>query len=232
MGMQLQGTLVKWNDEKGFGFIQILNKQQQKKKIFVHISAFPKSGGRPQINEKLRFKLVKNKQGKYQAVSVERLNDDGTPHFELVADEALDNPTKPPRESVLKPFLKRYVTAVRHFFSRLFRWLLWLALIGGAVFAYHKYDIGTEIKRLWYSSSSQDVSVPTSGKRFLLIVDASDGKSSNARGKQTETYQCNGRTHCSQMGSCEEAKWVLNNCPNTQMDGDGDGIPCERQWCR
>lgn len=44
-------------------------------------------------------------------------------------------------------------------------------------------------------------------------------------------YRCDGRTHCSQMSSCEEATFFINNCPGTQMDGDGDGIPCERQLC-
>ena len=44
-------------------------------------------------------------------------------------------------------------------------------------------------------------------------------------------YTCDGRTHCSQMSSCAEATYFLNNCPNTEMDGDYDGIPCERQWC-
>ena len=42
---------------------------------------------------------------------------------------------------------------------------------------------------------------------------------------------CDGRTHCSQMRSCEEAKYFLKNCPNTKMDGNNDGIPCEQQWC-
>lgn len=46
------------------------------------------------------------------------------------------------------------------------------------------------------------------------------------------TYQCGGRTMCSQMTSCEEATWVLKNCPGTKMDGDGDGIPCEQQLCK
>jgi hypothetical protein len=45
-------------------------------------------------------------------------------------------------------------------------------------------------------------------------------------------YRCDGRTHCSQMTSCAEATFFLRNCPGTQMDGDGDGIPCERQWCQ
>ncbi|MEZ6933416.1 excalibur calcium-binding domain-containing protein [Aeromonas sp. S19(2024)] len=47
----------------------------------------------------------------------------------------------------------------------------------------------------------------------------------------TFVRQCDGRQHCSQMTSCEEATWFLQNCPNTKMDGEGDGIPCERQWC-
>jgi hypothetical protein len=44
-------------------------------------------------------------------------------------------------------------------------------------------------------------------------------------------YKCDGRIHCSQMTSCAEATWFLRNCPGTKMDGDGDGVPCERQWC-
>ncbi|QOP42547.1 excalibur calcium-binding domain-containing protein [Sulfurimonas sediminis] len=34
------------------------------------------------------------------------------------------------------------------------------------------------------------------------------------------------------MTSCEEATYFINNCPNTKMDGDHDGVPCERQWCK
>jgi len=45
-------------------------------------------------------------------------------------------------------------------------------------------------------------------------------------------YRCDGRTYCSQMTSCEEATWFLRNCPDTKMDGDNDGIPCEKQWCK
>ena len=44
-------------------------------------------------------------------------------------------------------------------------------------------------------------------------------------------YQCDGRIHCSQMHSCEEATFFLQNCKDTKMDGDEDGVPCERQWC-
>jgi len=43
-------------------------------------------------------------------------------------------------------------------------------------------------------------------------------------------FQCDGREYCSEMDSFEEAKYFLNNCPNVKMDGDNDGIPCERQF--
>lgn len=44
-------------------------------------------------------------------------------------------------------------------------------------------------------------------------------------------FQCDGRTNCSEMTSCAEATFFLRNCPNTKMDGDGDGVPCKSQWC-
>ncbi len=44
-------------------------------------------------------------------------------------------------------------------------------------------------------------------------------------------FSCDGRQHCSQMSSCEEARYFLANCPGVKMDGDRDGIPCEDQWC-
>ena len=45
------------------------------------------------------------------------------------------------------------------------------------------------------------------------------------------SFHCDGRVYCSQMTSCEEAMFFLQNCPGVKMDGEGDGIPCEKQWC-
>lgn len=44
---------------------------------------------------------------------------------------------------------------------------------------------------------------------------------------ETSAFHCDGREHCSQMHSLEEARWFVRNCPNTKMDGDHDGEPCE-----
>ena len=46
-----------------------------------------------------------------------------------------------------------------------------------------------------------------------------------------DTFHCDGRTRCSEMTSCDEARFFLRNCPGVKMDGDNDGNPCEEQWC-
>jgi len=45
--------------------------------------------------------------------------------------------------------------------------------------------------------------------------------------KDDSRFSCDGRQHCSQMNSRAEAVFFINHCPNTKMDGDYDGIPCE-----
>jgi hypothetical protein len=42
-----------------------------------------------------------------------------------------------------------------------------------------------------------------------------------------QRFTCDGRQHCSQMNSRAEAEYFTRHCPNTKMDGDNDGIPCE-----
>jgi cold shock CspA family protein len=49
--------------------------------------------------------------------------------------------------------------------------------------------------------------------------------------KITTNFQCQGKQYCSEMTSCEEAMFYLKNCPEVEIDGDSDGIPCESQWC-
>lgn len=48
---------------------------------------------------------------------------------------------------------------------------------------------------------------------------------------QAAAADCDGRKYCSQMTSCAQAKYFLANCPGVRMDGDRNGIPCEKQWC-
>lgn len=44
-------------------------------------------------------------------------------------------------------------------------------------------------------------------------------------------YKCSGKIYYSEMTSCAEAKFYLKNCPGAKIDGNNDGVPCEKQWC-
>jgi len=88
-----------------------------------------------------------------------------------------------------------------------------------AWYGYSKYHAATRATVIESAPASR--SAPVS--RF---EDASAAKPQTA-----SAFKCDGRTRCSEMRSCDEATYFIKNCPNTKMDGDNDGIPCESQWC-
>lgn len=63
--MHDRGMLKKWNDERGFGFIEVAGTGEE---IFVHMSEFPK-GVRPEVGMFVSFTTV-IKDGKQRAVGV------------------------------------------------------------------------------------------------------------------------------------------------------------------
>ena len=44
-------------------------------------------------------------------------------------------------------------------------------------------------------------------------------------------FTCAGKRRCGEMTSCEEAKFYLNTCGVRSLDGNHDGVPCEK-LCR
>lgn len=67
--MRTHGTLTKWNDERGFGFI---TPAQGTEEVFVHVSAFPRDGARPQVGELVSFEIEPGKDGRRRAVRIQR----------------------------------------------------------------------------------------------------------------------------------------------------------------
>ena len=63
----MEGRLSKWNDERGFGFI---TPERGGGEVFVHISAFPKDGVRPNPGELLRFEIETDRSGRRRAQKV------------------------------------------------------------------------------------------------------------------------------------------------------------------
>jgi cold shock CspA family protein len=177
--MRTHGTLTKWNDHRGFGFITPADGASD---IFVHISEFPRTDGRPAINELISFEVVPGADGKQRAVRVMR---PGQKSMRPPATHAQQQPQS--------------------------RWLLRaLTLLVVAALGANGY--------LQYTQRPAPADDLMPKEAFHLAAPAS-------------RYSCDGRTMCSQMHSCEEATYFIRNCPNTQMDGDSDGVPCESQWC-
>lgn len=62
--MRLKGKLLKWNNEKAFGFIAPNGGGDD---VFIHKTAFSNDKRTPQINEMITFYIAKDKQGRYCA---------------------------------------------------------------------------------------------------------------------------------------------------------------------
>ena len=81
------------------------------------------------------------------------------------------------------------------------------------------------------TSGVQRATSPSSGSASPNNPTTDRSSSTTAPVEPAARYRCDGRTYCSQMTSCAEAKYFLANCPGVKMDGDRNGIPCEKQWC-
>lgn len=179
--MRTPGTLTKWNDERGFGFI---SPAQGSDELFVHISAFARDGGRPQIGELISFETETGPNGKRRAIRVMRAG-------QQLASHRRGASTRAAQSSGL---------------TMIASGLLAVAAVGA----------------LGYSLFTG------SGSQPPVVRAASASTASSA---SSTSFHCDGRTMCSQMTSCAEARYFLEHCPNPKMDGNEDGEPCEQQWC-
>lgn len=185
----MRGVIVKWDDEKGYGFIRI---DGGNKEIFCHISDFSPRNPRPEINEAVGFEVVSDGKGRFSAKQIRYLNRERAVSPEYRKKHRKDEESS---TSIVQVVLSLLVG------------LLLVSVIG-----YEAYQYASEK----LTPKQENTSVKT---QVLPEIKRQQPDSS--------PYRCDGRQHCSQMTSCEEAKWFVRNCSDTKMDGDGDGIPCE-----
>ena len=195
--MRTEGTLAKWNDDRGFGFV---TPTQGGPEVFAHISAFPRDGQRPRLGERLTFEIGTGKDGKQQAKHI------------LYPARLTAKPyrlSEPARRRDKPGLLGRVIP------------LVFLIALGA-----YSYDQYTRRDPPQMNSEVQPPQMATAApsSNTGTTVESSDSVTSTS-------FNCDGRTHCSQMTSCAEAEFFLSNCPNVEMDGNHDGEPCEQQWC-
>jgi cold shock CspA family protein len=62
--MRHQGTIIEWNDARGFGFIEPALGGER---VFFHISAVRERTPRPAVRQRVTFELVKDRHGQPRA---------------------------------------------------------------------------------------------------------------------------------------------------------------------
>lgn len=226
--MRYQGNIASWNRERGFGFIRPQSQlgpqgEQRDADLFVHVSSLTFDGKAPEAGERVSYQLGTGKDGKPCAVQVffpDRplsLVDGFSPAPERPMPRRNESSRLPP--SVAPSMAQSAAPRPRRqpTYRRKSNWrgkLIPLLVLAGLFSIYSRF-------------SAESVSPPPASS--FRQGEASTSYSTS----QAPAFarQCDGRQHCSQMTSCEEATWFLRNCPNMKMDGEGDGIPCEDQWC-
>ena len=190
--MRIEGSLTKWNDDRGFGFI---TPTQGGPEMFAHISAFPRDGQRPRLGERVTFEIGTGKDGKQQAKNIV------CPTRLTEKPYRLSEPVK------------------RHNKPGLLGRLIPLGFVVAlGAYGYSEYTHRVTPQSAYEAPSSEYT--PQSTSHTAYEAPSSDTEAPGP-------FHCDGRQHCSQMHSREEAEYFLRNCPDTKMDGDDDGIPCE-----
>ncbi len=204
--MRHSGILRTWHEGRGFGFIAPSHGGPE---IFVHISAFRQDGTHPVEGERLTYEVAPGKNGKPQAVNVVRTAVGLQPAMPK-------RPPKEPHENASGSWIGNLVALI--------------VLAGAVAYGYKQYTAYGHQREL-----ARMPAVPAKAASSLLLPAPLHPGDETARIPASPAaavnLRCDGRTMCSQMTSCAEATWFLNNCPGTQMDGNHDGVPCEQQWC-
>lgn len=193
-----KGILKRWDDAKGFGFIQPENGGAE---VFLHVSSLQRLGRRPVIGDVVHFNMALDEKGRNRAASAIIEGTKSVFTIRPKGRRATGNGTKTGSNANRKPSRPAMPS---DFFAKILTLAMIMAAIGFLSFAYDKLQ------------SSGPVAEP---EPEIEIE------------KLDQQFQCSGKSRCGQMTSCAEAMFYLANCPGTLTDGDGDGLPCEDQWC-
>ncbi|KAA1160367.1 cold shock domain-containing protein [Pseudoalteromonas fuliginea] len=196
-----KGLLKSWKTDKGFGFIKsdILEHD-----TFIHISALKHMSRKPKVGDTIYFDVATQSDGKSKAINC-RI--EGVAELKLLKAPNQKNNNQPHRiakSNFASSFLGKVAS------------ISIIAVLGFvAVNKYTHYQSNEQFNN--HTPVITNADLATFDEQYPKVVIP----------KNTQNFTCDGRQYCTEMRSREEAVFFINNCPNTKMDGDGDGDPCE-----
>lgn len=241
--MFLNGKIKSFSPSRGFGFIKVEGDVDD---VFFHIKDLPQNNIAPKIGEALQFMLVEE-QGRFKAGNIQRVD---------LVSKSKTVPSSN-KKTVRNQASPRY-QEVGHKSSIITVVGIMIAVILG-YFTYAKYQsYSAEKQRKAEQLMLEQAQIVEAQRKALgqlpeqilteqgmRNLDAGLHQTNQPRSEHvtqsidkqngrlpvsTGQFKCDGRTHCSEMRSYEEALYFLRNCPNTKMDGNNDGEPCEQQF--
>jgi len=217
------GTLIRWNDQRGYGFIQ---PDLENTQVFVHIKTFGSIARRPVEGDRVYFDSSIGEQGKRKATFAritESPNASNEPPRRADRPTRRQPPTRPAHRDGWSAPARRH-SGLRGVRQRMKTFMLALLV--------------PVIGISWMAKSCSAPSRPSEAPRTLLGDPSNSAPRGevDAHGTTTDPvspeadFSCQGKHHCSQMNSKEEAQYYLTHCPDMKVDGDGDGVACEDRF--
>jgi len=193
-----KGLLKTWKTDKGFGFIKSDTLEHD---TFIHISALKHMSRKPKVGDTIYFEVATQPDGKTKAINC-RI--EGVTELKAPYQKHNQQPYRIAKSNFASSFLGKVAS------------ISIIAVLGFvAVNKYNHYKTNEQFNSQTPVITNADLA--TFDEKYPKVVIP----------KNTQNFTCDGRQYCTEMRSREEAVFFINNCPNTKMDGDGDGKPCE-----
>lgn len=193
-----KGLLKTWKTDKGFGFIKSDTLEHD---TFIHISALKHMSRKPKVGDTIYFEITTQPDGKTKAINC-RI--EGVAELKAPYQKHNQQPHRMAKSNFASSFLGKVAS------------ISIIAVLGFvAVNKYNHYKTNEQFNSQTPVITNADLA--TFDEKYPKVVIP----------KNTQNFTCDGRQYCTEMRSREEAVFFINNCPNTKMDGDGDGKPCE-----
>ena len=194
-----KGLLKSWKTDKGFGFIKSDTLEHD---TFIHISALKHMSRKPKVGDTIYFEVATQPDGKTKAVNC-RI--EGVAELKAPYQKHKQQPHRIAKSNFASSFLGKVAS------------ISIIAVLGFiAVNKYNHYQSNEQFNN--HTPVITNADLATFDEKYPKLVIP----------KNTQNFTCDGRQYCTEMRSREEAVFFINNCPNTKMDGDRDGEPCER----